>query len=108
MVQPRVNQGRRDGLLCGAWQALRGLKISINQHFTHPRAACSSPPPGVGPTVVLAQMMGSIDALELPISVTPENQICRTLCWNRHRRWNPPAALGPLFPRGAAPPLLHF
>jgi hypothetical protein len=86
MVQPRVNQRRGDGLVCGAWQTLRDLKTSINQHFADTRATCSSPPLAVGPTVVLAQMMGSIDALELPISVTPENQICRTLCWNRHRR----------------------
>src|SRR3984957_20830403 len=45
-----------------------------------PRASPGAPR-GPGPSVVLAQMKAAVMHTSLLISVTPENQNCRTLCW---------------------------
>ena len=49
-------------------------------------AAGPGAPQDAGPSVVLAQMMAQAKRGCLHISVTPEDQICRTLCWISDRR----------------------
>ena len=38
--------------------------------------------------MVLAQMVALTEVEPLRFCVTPENQICRTLCWIRYRHGN--------------------